>query len=80
MAWRFDWLRSWDEVWEPRHLARWRAASDDPTAHATPFMHPDLVRGWLATMGGPVCVIVNACPPIVSVAVRIEVPGFADTA
>ena len=53
MAWRFDWLRSWDEVWEPRHLARWRAASDDPTAHATPFMHPDLVRGWLATMGGP---------------------------
>ena len=53
MAWRFDWLRSWDEVWEPRHLARWRAACDDPTAHATPFMHPDLVRGWLATMGGP---------------------------
>jgi CelD/BcsL family acetyltransferase involved in cellulose biosynthesis len=53
MAWRFDWLRTWDEVWEPRHLARWRAACDDPTAHATPFMHPDLVRGWLATMGGP---------------------------
>ena len=52
MAWRFDWLRSWDEVWEPRHLARWGAACDDPTAYATPFMHPDLVRGWLATMGG----------------------------
>jgi CelD/BcsL family acetyltransferase involved in cellulose biosynthesis len=53
MAWRFDWLRSWDDVWEPRHLARWQAACDDPKAHATPFMHPDLVRAWLATMGGP---------------------------
>ena len=53
MAWSFDWLRSWDEVWDPRHVARWRAMCDEPGAHATPFVHPDLVRGWLAAMGGP---------------------------
>ena len=53
MAWSFDWLRSWDEVWDPRHVARWRAMCDEPGAHVTPFTNPDLVRGWLAAMGGP---------------------------
>jgi CelD/BcsL family acetyltransferase involved in cellulose biosynthesis len=53
MAWRFDWLRSWDEVWEPQHVARWRATCEAPGAYATPFVHPDLIRGWLFAMGGP---------------------------
>jgi CelD/BcsL family acetyltransferase involved in cellulose biosynthesis len=53
MAWRFEWLRSWDEVWEPPHVARWRAMCEAPGAYATPFVHPDLIRGWLVAMGGP---------------------------
>ena len=52
MAWSFEWLRTWDAIWEPSHLERWRAMAEDPAAYATPFNHPDLVRGWLASMGG----------------------------
>lgn len=52
MAWDFRWLRSWDEIWEPGHLAGWRAACEAADAAATPFMHPALVRAWLATVGG----------------------------
>jgi len=50
-GWSFYWLRSWDAVWDPEHVARWRAMCEAPSAYATPFVHPDLVRGWLATMG-----------------------------
>ena len=53
MTWSFEWLRSWDEVWDPRHVATWRAMCEAAGAHATPFVHPDLVRGWLGPMGGP---------------------------
>lgn len=52
MVWSFQWRRSWDEVWEPANLARWQAAAEAPEAASTPFMHPALVRGWLATLGG----------------------------
>jgi CelD/BcsL family acetyltransferase involved in cellulose biosynthesis len=52
MVWQFDWLRSWDEVWDPVNLARWRAAfAPDSGAEATPFMHPDVVRAWLQSAG-----------------------------
>ena len=52
MAWRFTWRRSWDEIWEPGHLARWRRAIAAPDAHATPFMHPDVIVAWLSATGG----------------------------
>ena len=52
MGWTFTWLRSWDEIWADRHLERWKRAIARPDAHATPFMHPDLARVWLRSMGG----------------------------
>ncbi len=51
-AWRFTWLNSWQAIWEPAHLADWRATITGDGVHATPFMHPDLVRAWLAAHGG----------------------------
>ena len=51
-AWRFTWLDSWQAIWEPAHLADWRATITGDGVHATPFMHPDLVRAWLAAHGG----------------------------
>jgi len=53
MAWRFTWLRSWDEIWDPVHLTRWRRAIvGGPDVHATPFMHPDVIAAWLSATGG----------------------------
>ncbi len=52
MVWSFTWRRSWDEIWEASHLARWQAALARPDAHATPFAHPAVVRAWLGAMGG----------------------------
>jgi len=52
MSWTFAWLRTWDDIWQPGHLARWTSVAEDSTAHATPFMHPSLARAWLRTMGG----------------------------
>lgn len=51
-GWRFDWLRDWPAIWSAGNLGRWQAALGDAAAHATPFMHPDLVRGWLEASGG----------------------------
>ena len=51
-GWRFDWLLDWAAIWARANLDAWRAAIVDVTAHATPFMHPDLIRGWLAASGG----------------------------
>jgi Acetyltransferase (GNAT) domain len=60
MAWTLSWLQSWDAIWEPGHLARWQAAVAEPEAgagagvvHASPFMHPGVVRAWLESTGGP---------------------------
>jgi CelD/BcsL family acetyltransferase involved in cellulose biosynthesis len=52
MAWRFTWMRSWKAVWEPANVAAWRAMFARPEAHATPFMHPDIVRAWWEAIGG----------------------------
>ncbi|CAN5652108.1 hypothetical protein BH23PSE1_BH23PSE1_00550 [soil metagenome] len=52
MAWTIEWLRSWDAVWHPEHLARWHAALAAAGDLAPPFMHPAPVRAWLDTMGG----------------------------
>ena len=52
-GWRFEWLRSWDEIWDPVNLDDWRATiAGGDEVHATPFMHPDLVRAWLEATGG----------------------------
>jgi CelD/BcsL family acetyltransferase involved in cellulose biosynthesis len=52
-AWRFTWLRSWKAIWAPEHLANWRATiAGGDEVHATPFMHPDVVRAWLKANGG----------------------------
>lgn len=52
MGWRFAWLRGWPEIWAPEHRARWLALLDHPDAHASPFVHPALVRAWLEAKGG----------------------------
>lgn len=52
MSWHFDWIRRWDAIWEPAHLARWEALLARPDAHASPFFHPALARAWLAAQGG----------------------------
>jgi CelD/BcsL family acetyltransferase involved in cellulose biosynthesis len=52
-GWTFDWLRSWAEIWDERHLRAWRevlARGDE--VHASPFMHPDVVRAWVEAHGG----------------------------
>ena len=52
-GWRFDWLLRWDEIWAPANLDDWRATiAGGDEVHATPFMHPDLVRAWLEGSGG----------------------------
>jgi len=53
LDWTFGWMRSWDEVLARDHLERWRSAAVQPGSHASPFMHPDMIRGWLAAVGGP---------------------------
>ncbi len=52
MTWQFAWRRSWTEVWDPANLSLWRGAIAGADVHATPFMHPDVVRAWVATTGG----------------------------
>ena len=55
MAWSFDWLRSWDEVWDPRHVARWRAMCEAAggARHAVhpPRPRPRLARGHGRAVG-----------------------------
>lgn len=51
-GWAFSWLRSWDEVRDPAHLALWRGLAEAPETAATPFMHPAVVRAWVEAMGG----------------------------
>lgn len=52
MAWTFSWLGSWDEIWDPAHVAAWRGLTEAPSSAATPFMHPAVVRAWVGAMGG----------------------------
>lgn len=52
MSWTFGWLRSWNSIWSGENLRRWNDALNDPGVHATPFMHPNVIRGWLAANGG----------------------------
>lgn len=52
MGWRLDWLTSWDEVWSPENVARWRALVTRPDAHVTPFVTPGMARAWVDAVGG----------------------------
>jgi CelD/BcsL family acetyltransferase involved in cellulose biosynthesis len=46
LDWRFSWLTTWDEVWEPSFVAKWRQWIDNsPDAHV--FFEPSIVRAWL---------------------------------
>lgn len=51
--WRFEWRRSWDDVWTPAFLAQWH----DIIARASaviPYHRPGLVRAWSETVGAAV--------------------------
>ena len=53
LAWRFSWLRSWPAIWAPDNMVEWQAAyAPGSRVHATPFMHPQFARAWLAAVGG----------------------------
>ena len=52
MTWHFDWLRSWEEIWDAGHLSDWRSLIAGGRTNATPFMHPDVIRAWLDATGG----------------------------
>ena len=46
--WRFEWLTTWDEVWDPSFVSQWEGWMDaSPDAHV--FFHPALVRAWTET-------------------------------
>ena len=48
MTWRFDWITSWDEVWDPAFVAQWKTwMEQSPYAHV--FFEPCLVRAWYET-------------------------------
>jgi CelD/BcsL family acetyltransferase involved in cellulose biosynthesis len=48
MAWRFDWITSWDHVWRADFVSPWhRWILESPTSHV--FFHPALVRAWVDT-------------------------------
>ena len=52
MGWAFAWIESWDEIWDPAHVADWQRLVEAKYSAATPFMHPAVVRAWVAAMGG----------------------------
>ena len=52
MTWAFSWRCSWEEIWDPAHVALWRRLAEAETSAATPFMHPAVVRAWIGAMGG----------------------------
>jgi len=46
--WKFHWLTTWDEVWDPALVAQWQGWMEaSRTAHV--FFHPALVRAWWET-------------------------------
>lgn len=46
--WRFEWLTSWDEVWDPSFVRQWEQWCQlSPTAHV--FFTPPVVRAWYET-------------------------------
>jgi len=50
MSWRFEWRRTWPDVWEPSFQATWTALFDrNPNAHV--YHRPDVVRAWAETHG-----------------------------
>ena len=45
---KFEWLNSWEEVWNPTFLEQWQKLIDlDPDAHV--FFSPSVVRAWVET-------------------------------
>jgi len=47
-GWRFEWLITWDEVWDPAFVRQWEGWMEaSPDAHV--FFHPALVRAWTET-------------------------------
>jgi len=49
-AWRFEWCRSWADVWSNRVLERWQRAFDVASAPHV-YHRLDLVRCWSETRG-----------------------------
>jgi CelD/BcsL family acetyltransferase involved in cellulose biosynthesis len=52
-GWTFEWRRSWDEVWEPAFVDRWRAVFE-ASACAHVYHRPELVRQWAETVGAAI--------------------------
>jgi CelD/BcsL family acetyltransferase involved in cellulose biosynthesis len=52
-GWRFEWKRSWPDVWAPDFVDRWnRLRRASPTAHV--YQNPAVVRAWAETCGASV--------------------------
>jgi CelD/BcsL family acetyltransferase involved in cellulose biosynthesis len=44
-GWKFEWLTSWAEIWDPAFISRWQGLMEqDPNAHV--FFSPCVVRAW----------------------------------
>jgi CelD/BcsL family acetyltransferase involved in cellulose biosynthesis len=52
-GWTFEWRRSWDEVWEPSFVERWRTIFE-ASACAHVYHRPELVRQWAETVGAAI--------------------------
>jgi CelD/BcsL family acetyltransferase involved in cellulose biosynthesis len=49
-SWRFEWRRTWADVWSPALVATWRRMFESNTgAHV--YHHPAVVRAWADTCG-----------------------------
>ena len=45
---KFDWITSWEEVWNPTFLGQWQKLMEqDSNAHV--FFTPSVVRAWVET-------------------------------
>ena len=69
-AWRFEWRRSWDDVWSEEFVARWRAIVAGATwSHV--YHQPGLVRAWAGTLGARL-----ECAPQVGIATSSSAQVF----
>jgi CelD/BcsL family acetyltransferase involved in cellulose biosynthesis len=60
--WRFEWRRSWEDVWSGEFVARWRTLLTRATwSHV--YHQPELVRAWAETLGARL-----QCTPQVGIA------------
>jgi CelD/BcsL family acetyltransferase involved in cellulose biosynthesis len=53
VQWTFEWRRTWDEVFAPAFVARWKALVAQTTV-STAYQRPEVARAWVETCGDAV--------------------------